>query len=44
LGVRAVPSDAEAVAVGGIDAHAGVAALVYEGVLGLVEQLLDEDG
>src|SRR5215210_2939734 len=42
--VRGVPADAEAVAVRGIDAHAGVAALVYQGVRGLVEQPLDEDG
>src|SRR5829696_4343128 len=39
-----VPADAEAVAVCGIHAHAGVSGLVYEGVLGFVEQLLDEDG
>jgi hypothetical protein len=44
LGIGVLPADAEAVSVCGIDAHAGVAALVYEGVLRLVEQLLDGDG
>ncbi len=44
FGTGGVPTDPEAVAVGSIDAEAGVEALVYEGVLGLVEQLLDEDG
>ena len=39
-----VPTEAEAVAVCGLDAEAGVEALVDEGVLGPVEQLLDEDG
>jgi hypothetical protein len=44
LAIRVIPADPEAVAVGGIDAQAGVAALVDEGVLGFVEQLFDEDG
>src|SRR5215211_127332 len=44
LGMGGVPTEAEAVAVCGLDAEAGVEALVDEGVLGPVEQLLDEDG
>jgi hypothetical protein len=44
LTIRVIPADPEAVAVGGIDAQASMAALVDEGVLRLVEQLLDEDG
>src|SRR5215216_5423768 len=44
LAIRVIPSDPEAVAVCGIDAQASMAALVDEGVLRLVEQLLDEDG
>src|SRR5918993_2137093 len=42
-GVRTVPADPEAVPVGGLDAEAGVETLVDQGVLGLVEQLLEED-
>src|ERR671910_596208 len=42
-GVRIVPADPEAVPVGGLDAEAGVETLVDQGVLGLVEQLLEED-
>jgi hypothetical protein len=38
-----VPSDAEAVTVGSLDAESGVEALVDQGVLGPVEQLLKED-
>ena len=41
--IRRVPANAEAIAVGGVDAKTGVAALVYQGVLWLVKQLLDED-
>jgi hypothetical protein len=41
LRVGAVP--AEAVAVGGLHAEAGVEALVDEGVVWFVEQLLQED-
>src|SRR5919107_4278467 len=44
LAIRVIPSDPEAVAVCGIDAQASMAALVDEGVLRFVEQLLDEDG
>jgi hypothetical protein len=44
LAISVIPSDAEAVSVGGIDAQASMAALVDEGVLRFVEQLLDEDG
>jgi hypothetical protein len=44
LAIRVIPSDPEAVAVCGINAQASMAALVDEGVLRLVEQLLDEDG
>jgi hypothetical protein len=44
LAGRVVPADAEAVAVGGVDAESGVARLVDEGVLRFIEQLLDEDG
>src|SRR5215212_3657460 len=44
LALGVIPADAEAVAVCGIDAESGVAALVDEGVLGFIEQLLDEDG
>src|SRR5215211_387143 len=43
IGVCVVPADAEAVAVGGLDSEAGVETLVYEGMGGLVEQLLEED-
>src|SRR4029450_5368463 len=39
----AVPADAEAVAVGCCGAHAGMQALVDDGVLGLEEQLLGKD-
>jgi hypothetical protein len=39
-----VPAEAEAVAICGLDTEAGVEALVDEGVLWSVEQLLDEDG
>jgi hypothetical protein len=44
LAIRVIPSDPEAVAVCGIYSEASMAALVDEGVLRLVEQLLDEDG
>src|SRR5215216_1021217 len=44
FGMGTVPADSEAVAVCGVDAETGVEALVYEGVVRLVEQLLDEDG
>src|SRR5215208_4933679 len=43
LNIGAVPTETEAVSVCGLDAQAGVEALVYEGVLGFVEQLLDEE-
>ncbi len=35
--LRPAPADAEAVAVGRLDAEAGVQALVYEGVVDLIE-------
>ena len=35
LGIGGVPTEAEAVAVGGLGAHAGVEGLVDEGMLGL---------
>jgi hypothetical protein len=44
LTIMVIPADPEAVAVRSIDAQASMAALVDEGVLRLVEQLLDEDG
>ena len=44
FGVGGVPAEAESVAVGGLGAEAGVEGLVYEGMLRLVEHLLDEDG
>ena len=40
---RAVPAQTEAVAVGRLGAHASVQALVDDPVLGLEEQLLDQD-
>src|SRR5829696_7001109 len=43
VGVCVVPADTEAVPVGGLDSEAGVETLVNQGVLGLVEQLLEED-
>src|SRR5215213_1986762 len=43
LSIGAVPTETEAVSVCGLNAQAGVEALVDEGVLGFVEQLLEED-
>jgi hypothetical protein len=42
-GVGIVPADTEAVPVGGLDSEAGVETLINEGVLGLVDQLLEEN-
>jgi hypothetical protein len=44
LGIGGVPTEAETIAVCGLDAEAGVEGLVDEGVLWSVEQLFDEDG
>jgi hypothetical protein len=44
LAIRVIPSDPEAVSVGGIDAQASMATLIDKGVLRLVEQFLDQDG
>ncbi len=41
FGIGTVPAETEAVPVCGIDAEAGVETLVDEGVVWLVEQLLD---
>ena len=43
VGFGAIPADAETVAVGRLDAEACVEALIDQGVIGLEEQLIEED-